>query len=375
MSQPSSKLEITERLIDFGMHSVQLSQIASVRLHKKSLVWTVVGVISLFCGALLFIYAGMAAFSMFIGGGGNQSLKLLTLIPALFFLFFGRSLVFGWHIAVIIAASDGSKVQVPGGSDELLAAVYQRIKQAMSSGNAPFHATVDLVSEKISMGTGEPASATPSSEIAIGGPMGGEAAAHHDPIANGANGHGAGYHAGHGTQNGFGAAATRDDASLHNGALGEGGFVNGAGAAANYSDGFGAANAGAAGVGATADLSYVPNTDVPASFDTLGAPQGGQALPAAQETYGSPLAPQTATPISQLDDLLQHMREAKVPYVDDLSRMLIVVRDHYAGQNVTREDAAGNWEAFRQYALEYLSGVEGLVPLIDRFHNASGLQN
>ena len=166
MSQPSSKLEITERLIDFGMHSVQLSQIASVRLRKKSLVWTVFGVLCLFLGALLLIFAGMAIFKIVMGDGNNQSLNLLTLIPALFLLIIGRNLVFGMHSAVIIAASDGSKVQVPGGSDELLEAVYQRIKQAIGAGGEPFHVSVDLVSEKIVPRTGSTAIAR-SSEITV----------------------------------------------------------------------------------------------------------------------------------------------------------------------------------------------------------------
>ena len=105
----------------------------------------------------------------------------------------------------------------------------------------------------------------------------------------------------------------------------------------------------------------------------MGAAAAVATAPAATATLGSPLAVEPG-PIDRIDDLLAHLRDAKVPYVDDLSRMLIVVRDHLAGQNVTREEALGNWEAFRQYALEYLSGVEGLVPLIDQFHETSFVQ-
>jgi len=297
----------------------------------------------------------------------------LTLIPALFLLIIGRNLVFGMHSAVIIAASDGSKVQVPGGSDELLEAVYQRIKQAIGAGGEPFHVSVDLVSEKIVPRTGSTAIAR-SSEITVD----------HDTAS---------------AKGSVGTASTTADASFDfepagaatDTSLGEAGYVNGSAQAGELNGGgfgtFGSATttpvaATGYGEGAIAssqagDFGYVPpSQDIPTTQDVRGAVGATAAVataPAATATLGSPLAVEPG-PIDRIDDLLAHLRDAKVPYVDDLSRMLIVVRDHLAGQNVTREEALGNWEAFRQYALEYLSGVEGLVPLIDQFHETSFVQ-
>lgn len=73
-----------------------------------------------------------------------------------------------------------------------------------------------------------------------------------------------------------------------------------------------------------------------------------------------------ATPVGDLDQLMSLLVERNVANHQQLNSYLAAVRDHLAGGPTSREHAAGYWRWFAEYAVATLSGVEGIMALVER---------
>ena len=73
-----------------------------------------------------------------------------------------------------------------------------------------------------------------------------------------------------------------------------------------------------------------------------------------------------ATPVGDLDQLMSILVEQNVANHQQLNSYLAAVRDHLAGGPTSREHAAGYWRWFAEYAVATLSGVEGVMALVER---------
>ena len=342
MSYASSRLEITERVIDFGSHVVQLSQVTSVRVRRSSVLGIIVGSLLLIAGVGLLGLAIYALIDAFLLDGILNLISLFGLIPGAILALLGRHLVFGMRSAVVVAASDGAKIAIPARREELLVSVFERIKQALST-SGPHLIRVDLA--KGSVETLTPNAPLGDAEMIPGGAISSGLDTQVDPAAAQA-------HQGH-MPHGGDTTPSRQAQPASNGAIitphDQGAGING--------------GHGRAGAGQNGHMGGANGRDsVPASQPV--------AMPAqAAEPVTANLRPEART-IGQIDDLLVLMDDAKVPYQDDLERMLMQVRSHFVGDGVSRDDALANWHAFSEYARDYLSGVEGLIPLIDQVQSS-----
>lgn len=73
-----------------------------------------------------------------------------------------------------------------------------------------------------------------------------------------------------------------------------------------------------------------------------------------------------ATPVGDIDQLMRLLVEHDVANHQQLNSYLAAVRDHLAGGPTSREHAAGYWRWFAEYAVTSLSGVEGVMALVER---------
>ncbi|MBI1383960.1 MAG: hypothetical protein GC150_03495 [Rhizobiales bacterium] len=357
MSHASSRFEITDRVIDFGSHIVNLSQVTSVRVRRRSIPGMIVGLLLLLAGLGLLGLAVYSSVDAFVFGGPMNLLGLLAAVPGLALALIGRYLLFELRSAVIVAASDGAKVAIPAAREELLVAVFQHIKQAIATENAVPSIRIDLSRGSIDTVPALPAGRAGEAQII---------APHDERQGQTARGKPAqGHHHEHG-----------QDARFEPDMVGDGGHLRQAQAGAStaaYVNG-GAEHGRAAGHGGTAAGGRAmqraePSTTQPQHHNVHDRGHVGVSMP----TTRANARPEQRT-VAQIDDILVLMDEAKVPYQDDLERMLFRVRSHLTGEGASREEAVNNWVAFAEYARDYLSGVEGLIPLIDQVHASSVLR-
>ena len=71
-------------------------------------------------------------------------------------------------------------------------------------------------------------------------------------------------------------------------------------------------------------------------------------------------------PLRDREMLLDFVRRSDVQHKAALLELLAVVEDYLKGGGTVREDAASHWLSFSGYVHQYLTSVEGLVPLTDR---------
>jgi hypothetical protein len=72
------------------------------------------------------------------------------------------------------------------------------------------------------------------------------------------------------------------------------------------------------------------------------------------------------SPIADLDLLMQVLAQQNVAHHQQLNAYLALVRDHLAGGGTPRDQAIGYWRWFTDYALASLTGVEGVLALVER---------
>lgn len=73
-----------------------------------------------------------------------------------------------------------------------------------------------------------------------------------------------------------------------------------------------------------------------------------------------------ASPVTDLDALMKLLIERDVAHHQQLNSYLAAVRDHLAGGPTPREQAAGYWHWFADYAVASLSDIEGVIALVER---------
>ncbi|MFV0298823.1 MAG: hypothetical protein ACK5JT_22200 [Hyphomicrobiaceae bacterium] len=89
-------------------------------------------------------------------------------------------------------------------------------------------------------------------------------------------------------------------------------------------------------------------------------------MPATGPTASASPAPKRETPEQDLDALIEHVKRANLQHKQALIDLLRVVDDFYRGQ-ASREDALAHWRSFADYVVQYLSDVDGLMEMTERF--------
>ncbi len=150
MTQLSSKIDITDRVLDLGSHVINVPQIVSVESRRRGLASTIAGSLLLIAGVGLLGFAVYRVVEPIISPMGEfDQLHLAAWLvgvglPGLALALLGRHLVAGHSNAVIVTTSEGGKITIPTRHADTRAALARSLATAMSSLPYAYHVSIDL---------------------------------------------------------------------------------------------------------------------------------------------------------------------------------------------------------------------------------------
>ena len=334
MAHNDTKFEITPAVIDFGERIVALRQVTTAGC-RRGHPFRVLGIV-----LLLAALAGLAWEAWFGSGlsaiktGGSTRLWVAFVVAglAIFAIVYQRR-------TLLIRLADGSKIRLNGGSNEFQERVVACIGEALEAdAGSPFHAVVDMLAQSIETGAAAATSRSwqPATTDGVRSPA----------MTNGsANGK---------------TDATRSLPHERMAGMPHGAARNGHAPPRDSLEArIDGANQGAMG-GMPGRWSAPPSGAVAG----MGA---GEPMPriVPQQAEQRPLR-EPSPPLRDMEMLLDFVRRSDVQHKAALLELLAVVEDYLKGGGTVREDAASHWLSFSGYVHQYLTSVEGLVPLTDR---------
>ena len=69
---------------------------------------------------------------------------------------------------------------------------------------------------------------------------------------------------------------------------------------------------------------------------------------------------------ANIDAIARLLREGRAPHLDQLMQLLDMIKRHAGADPPRNAEAREGWTAFSDYALRYLSGIEGLKREVER---------
>lgn len=368
MSETYSKLEITPKIIDLGTKVVQMRQVASVGytlIYPLRRIATALFILS----ACSVIFAGLAAGLPSLGSRDDRLLPLGLAAIA----FIGAVVAYQYSVRfVTIATSDGDKLRLASASGEFLMGVMARIRETMTAPHdAPLHTTINITA-----GTIETNSLVDLTSIRVDQSPGAAVAGRDlTPATNGTalphaqwpsgplrNGHGGGV------------AGTPAGAHPHATTAPPNGYANGSyrpmqtngrnGARDLHAD----SRRAAMRTGMAEAAAVLAGTGVGASFgNQVTVSQAPGAVAIGGRAYGASIATRVqGAELQDVEALIGMVTRSGHPHQDALVGLLKVVHDHLATGRAGRDDARAYWQSFADYALKYLTGLEGVVALTER---------
>jgi len=150
MTQLSSKLEITDRIVDLGSHVIHVSQIVSIESQRRSLFASIGGYVLVLAGLGVMGFAAYSVAEPLISGMGSFSQFNLAAwaiglgLPGLALTMVGRHLASGHSNAVIVLTSEGGRITIPTRHADTREALAKSLANAMASLPFSYHVSIDL---------------------------------------------------------------------------------------------------------------------------------------------------------------------------------------------------------------------------------------
>ncbi|MEL6748634.1 MAG: hypothetical protein AAFO79_12620, partial [Pseudomonadota bacterium] len=156
MTQLSSKLEITDRIVDLGSHVIHVSQIVSIESQRRSLFASIGGYVLVLAGLGVMGFAAYSVAEPLISGMGSFSQFNLAAwaiglgLPGLALTMVGRHLASGHSNAVIVLTSEGGRITIPTRHADTREALAKSLANAMASLPFSYHVSISCAKSRSS---------------------------------------------------------------------------------------------------------------------------------------------------------------------------------------------------------------------------------
>ncbi len=350
MADTTQVLHITPRVLDFGGRIVALQHVTSVAI-RKSRPFLPFGLVVMLAGAgFVGFELWQRGFSDLLKGGSTPLwLALVGIGLGIFAQVYQRR-------GLVISLADRTQIPIDANREDFCRSLLARFSEAIQArADAPLHYTVDVGAQTIEIASDDGRPLPGASAVPVAPPYDRRQPDARVPGAPPANwSQGGGRPPGAMPLPHERPAANDMPFSSANGIRPPSGDVMATPA-------FGQASRSTNG-------STVP-TDRPAQAATTARPIYANGNGHAPST-GSVLRPAphvTAyNPAQDIDQLMDLVRRADVQHKDALLNLLGVVDDYVKGGATVQEDAVDHWQSFSSYVHQYLSDVDGLLPLTER---------